>query len=142
MTGWYCAHAHYVPEELGGLSITRFVAALEAEGVEGIYAGANNALNTHAVFKTADVFGDGKPTRIAFSDRDVRELDGDLPNSEALGAHTFAIPWFKHYRPELIEQYANAFKKVALNYKELLADDPGDPSNIGGWHFFKHAKKA
>ncbi len=142
MAGWYCAHAHYVPEELGGLSITRFVEALEAEGVDGIYAGANNALNTHAVFKTADIYGDGKPTRIAFADRDVRELDSDLPNSEALGAHTFAIPWFKHYRPEIIEQYANAFKKVALNYKELLADDPGNPENIGGWHFFKHTKKA
>lgn len=141
MAGWYASRGHYLPEELGGLSVTRFVQALRAEGV-GVGAGANNALNTHAAFKTADIYGDGKPTRIAFADRDVRELDNDLPNSEALGARVFATPWFKHYRPEIIEEYANAFKKVIANYKELLADDPGNPPTIGGWHFFSHTKKA
>ena len=38
-------------------------------------------------------------------------------------------------------QYANAFKKVAENYKELLADDPGDPEMLGGWHRIDHKKK-
>lgn len=142
MAGWYAAHGHYVPEELGGLSVTRFVEALAAEGVEGVAPGANNALHTHALFKTCDVYGDGKPTRIAFSDRDVRELDTGLSNSENLGSHVFGIPWFKHYRPEFIEEYANAIKKVVANYKDLLADDPGNPENIGGWHFFNHTKKA
>jgi hypothetical protein len=32
----------------------------------------------------------------------------------------YGIPWFKHYRPEVIKEYAYAFRKVAENYKELL----------------------
>ena len=147
MGGWYAAHGLYVPEELGGLSLTRFIEAVRAEGladVDGceIYVGANKALSTHALFKNADIYGDGKPTRIAFAERDVRELDDAVPVCESLGAHSYAIPWFKHYRPEYIEQCANAFKKVALNYKELLPGDPGNPENVGGWHFFSHTKKA
>ena len=90
---------------------------------------------------SADVYGDGKPTRIANADRDVRELDKDLVNAEATGAHTYSIPWFKHYDPAVIEQYANAVKKVSANYKELLAEDPGNPAMIGGYHFFNHSKK-
>lgn len=137
MAGWYCAHAHYVPEELGGLSVTKFVEAVQAEGVQGgVFAGANAALHTHADFHIADIYGDGKPTRIAFSDRDVRKLDEGLEVSERLGARTFALPWFKHYRPEIIREYADAFKKVAANYQELLAEDDCDTSRLGRWFFF------
>ena len=45
----------------------------------------------------------------------------------------YAIPWFKCYRPEIIEEYANAFRKVAENYKELLDGDNGNPDSLGGW---------
>ena len=41
-------------------------------------------------------------------------------------------------KAEIIEEYAKAFKKVALNYKELLADDPGNPETFGRWNFAKH----
>ena len=78
-----------------------------------------------------------RPTRIAFSDRDVRQAVGTLPISEGIGHRTYSIPWFKHYRPEIIEQHANAFRKVAENYTALLADDPGDPPALGGWHFYQ-----
>ncbi|GHU01481.1 hypothetical protein FACS1894147_01400 [Spirochaetia bacterium] len=82
----------------------------------------------------------GKPTRIANADRDVRELDKNLPASQKFAQRAYSIPWFKHYRPALIEQYANAFKKVAANYCDLLADDPGNPLMIGHWHFFASRK--
>ena len=140
MAGWYAAHGLYVPEELGGLSVTRFCEALREEGVPA-GPGCNAALHSHALFQNCDVFGDGKPTRIANSDYDVREMDKDLEVCEAAGAHTYSIPWFKNYEPEVIEQYANAFKKVCANYKELLPGDPGNPAMIGGYHFFKHTKK-
>ena len=138
MAGWYAAHGLYCSEELGGLSVTRFTEAVRAEGYTDCYPGCNAALHTHALFKTCDVYGHGKPTRIANSLRDVREQDHDLAVSEKIGAQIYWIPWFKHYRPEIIRQYAEAFKKVALNYKELLKDDPGNPDNLGVWHFFKH----
>ena len=47
----------------------------------------------------------------------------------------------KPFDKEIIDQYVNAFKKVCANYKELLADDQGDPEKLGGWHFFKHTAK-
>ena len=137
MGGWYAAHGLYVPEELGGLSITRFTEAVTAEGF-GCGGGANMPLHTHGVFQQADVYGDGKPSRIAFAERDVRELDASLARSIKIEENTYNIPWFKHYRPEVIEQYANAFKKVALNYKELLEGDKGNTADLGGWHFFRH----
>ena len=141
MGGWYAAHGRYVSEELGGLSVTRFLEALDAEGLT-LHAGLNECLSTHALFKFADVYHDGQPTRVVFADRDVRDLDADLPNSESLGAYSFEVPWFKHYYPAYIEECANAIKKVVRNYQELLPGDPGNPENLGGWHFFSHSKKA
>ena len=126
MAGWYAAHGHYVPEDLGGLSITRFAQAVRAEGA-ACSAGANRALHTHPLFR------EGWPglAHIA-EDRPVRD-PAILPVSDALGARTFFTPWFKHDRPDEIEQVADAYRKVALGYPDLLADDPGNPATIGGW---------
>ncbi|HOJ12142.1 MAG TPA: DegT/DnrJ/EryC1/StrS family aminotransferase [Clostridiales bacterium] len=138
MAGWYAPHGIYKADELEGLSVTRFTEAVRAEGVESCYPGCNAALHTHALFNTADVYGHGKPTRIANSNKDVREFDKSLPISEKIGSMIYAIPWFVRYRPEIIEQYAKAYRKAAENYKELLKDDPGNPPRLGGWHFFRH----
>mgnify|MGYP000863684790 CR=1 FL=1 len=140
MAGWDAARGIYRSEELGGLSVTRFTEAVRAEGVVDCTPGCNAALHTHALFNTCDVYGHGKPTRIANAARDVRELDASLPISEKLGTMTYVIPWFKKYRPEIIKEYANAYRKAAENYKELLKEDPGNPEKIGGWHFFRHTK--
>lgn len=137
MAGWYAAHGIYCTEELDGLSVTRFTEAVRAEGVDCCYPGCNSALHTHALFKSCDVYGHGNPTRIANADRDVRELDKDLLISEKVGARIYFIPWFKHYRPAVIEQYAEAFRKAASNYKELLPGDRGNTDNLGMWHFFR-----
>lgn len=136
MAGWYAPHGLYKPEELGGLSVTRFAQAVSAEGVP-CTPGVNKPLHTHALLNTADVYGHDRPTRIAFSDRDLRQPVGSLPVSERIGHLTYSIPWFKHYEPALIEQYANAFRKVAAHADELRADDPGDPPSLGGWHFYQ-----
>jgi dTDP-4-amino-4,6-dideoxygalactose transaminase len=137
MAGWYAPHGLYQPAKLGGLSVTRFAEAVRAEGSQ-CTPGMNKPLHTHELFNSADVYGHDRPTRIAFSDRDLRQPVGSLPISEEIGYHAYSIPWFKHYRPEIIEQHANAFRKVAENYAELLADDPGDPPGLGGWHFYQH----
>lgn len=137
MAGWYAPHGLYHGEALGGLSVTRFAEAVRAEGSE-CSPGINKPLHTHELLNTADVYGHDRPTRIAFSDRDLRQPVGSLPISEQIGHRTYSIPWFKHYRPEIIEQHAKAFRKVAENYQELLADDPGDAPELGGWHFYQH----
>ena len=120
MGGWYNPLGHYLPEELGGLPVERFMAAVNAEGVP-CFRTCNFPLHQHPVLREADVFHDGKPTRLAFANRDVREpTNGGLPVSEALPSRCFGIPYFKHDRPAEIERYAAAFRKVAEHAGELL----------------------
>lgn len=131
MAGWYCPHGLYIPEELGGLSSKRFAEAVRAEGFSKCYEGGNYCLHTHKLFKEFDRFGNGKPTRIAFSDRDLLVEDEKCRPSELI--QCVQIPWFKHYEPEWIEKYANAFKKVINNYEALLEGDSTQSSG-GRWH--------
>lgn len=118
MGGWYNPIGHYVPEELDGLPVAKFSEALNAEGVT-LRGGANAPLHLHPASHTADAFHDGKPTRIAFSNRDVREAPGSLPVTEALAQRVYGIPWFKHDQPQAITAYANAFRKVVSQAHKL-----------------------
>ncbi|MBU4201092.1 MAG: DegT/DnrJ/EryC1/StrS family aminotransferase [Verrucomicrobia bacterium] len=137
MGGWFAPHGLYRPQELNGLSVTRFAEAIRAEGVSCI-PGMLRPLHLHPLFNTADIYGHGKPTRIANAARDLRQPPGSLPASEASQGLLYSIPWFKHYRPEIIRQYAMAFRKVAENYRELLKGDKGDPANLGLWSASRH----
>lgn len=137
MAGWYAAKGLYVPEELGGLSVTRFCDALRAEGCE-VWPGANKPLHLHPLLNTVDVYGHGKPTRIANSKRDLRQPAGSLPVTEGALARTYSVPWFKHYEPARIDPYIAAFRKVAKGYAELLAGDPGNARELGAWNAYRH----
>ena len=90
------------------------------------------------ILKVQEIRGYEAPTRIANSNRDLRQPVGSLPVTEQIPSRCYSIPWFKHYRPQIIEEYALAFRKVAENYERLLEDDPGNPESLGGWHFFRH----
>jgi dTDP-4-amino-4,6-dideoxygalactose transaminase len=135
MAGWYTPRGLYRPEELGGLSVSRFAEAVRAEG-SFCTPGVNRPLHLHPLFNTCDVYGHGKPTRIAHTDRDVRQPLGSLPVSEKIGTLTYTVPWFKRYRPEVIAEHAGAYRKVAEHYEALLEGDAGNPPDLGGWHFF------
>jgi dTDP-4-amino-4,6-dideoxygalactose transaminase len=119
MGGWYNPIGLYVPEELGGLPVDKFIEAVNAEGGKSGRA-VNFPLHLHPALNVSDVFRDGKPTRIAFAQRDLRQQRGSLPVSEGIHARVLGVPWFKHDRPEEIARYAAAFRKVAENYRELL----------------------
>jgi len=119
MGGWYAARGLYRKEELGGLPIHRFCEAVRAEGV-ATSPGANLALHLHPLLNECDVYGHGKPTRLAHSRRDVRQPPGSLPVTEAIQEECYTIPWFKRFRPQIIEEHALAFKKVALNADKLI----------------------
>ncbi len=133
MGGFYFPLCGYEPEAFGGLSAKRFAEAVRAEfqGSFGCWEGGNYCLHTHNYFKTYDNFGLGTPTRTTFSDRDAREDDALLAPSEE--KYCFSVPWFKHYDKEWIDTYAAVFKKVALNYEELLEGDE-DKIQGGHWH--------
>lgn len=120
MGGWYSPRGLYRADELGGLPVARFCEAVREEGVGfWCYPGANFPLHLHQVFHTADIFRMGQPTMISFGQRDVRQGSGTLPVSEKIGEIAFGIPWFKHDRPEVIAQYATAYRKVAELAAEL-----------------------
>ncbi len=131
MAGWYYPQALYVAEELGGLPIGRYIDAVEAETGFRAGTGANFPLHTHQYFKDFDLFGLGKPTRTLYADRDVRELDAGLKQSENIPCMN--IPWFVKFIPEWIEKYAEGYKKVSENYKDLL-EDAKDTGVGGNWY--------
>ena len=121
MGGWYAAKGIYAPEQLGGLPVARFCEAVTAEtGSFKIMPGANPLMHLHSVLNDADIYGHGKPTRIAYSDRDLRQREGSLPISESMPERIYSIPWFKYYDEEIVGQYAAAFRKVAEHAEELL----------------------
>lgn len=122
MGGWYAPHGLYRPEELGGLPVARFAEAVRAEGSTCV-RGCNFALHLHPVLNDADIYREGRPTRIAHTDRDVRQPKGSLPVTEGIQELTYSIPWFKHYRPAVIEQHANAFRKVAEHADSVPRDE-------------------
>jgi len=119
MGGWYTARGLYVAEELGGLPLARFCEALTAEGCPA-GPGANMPLHLQA-FNEVDIYGDGQATVLANATRDVRAPAGSLPVSEAINDFCFGVPWFKRYRPEIIDEYVAAIKKVAAHADALKA---------------------
>ena len=61
----------------------------------------------------------GRPTAVAFGQRDVRQGLGSLPVSENIHDITVAVPWFKHLDKPVIKQYCLAFRKVIENADTL-----------------------
>jgi len=119
MGGWFLPMAHYRSEELGGLPLPRFIAAVQAEGSRADPA-VDYPLHLHPVFNDADIYGDGTPTCTVFADRDVRQGPGALPVSESVNERCFRIPWFKRDQPDAIERHALAYRKVALQADTLM----------------------
>ena len=140
--GWYYPHFRYIAQELEGLSLSRFSEAVRGEG-SICNPGCNKPLHMHPLFTSMDVYGHGRPTRIAGLEEsaNVDKYIEKLPVSESINLCVFEVPWFKRYLPEIIEEHANAYKKVIKNYKSLLADDAGKDEEAGGYSSFFSSKK-
>ncbi len=136
MGGWYNPKGLYYAEELGGLNINVYTKALNAEGIK-TSPGGNIPLHTHRLFQDCDVYHDGKPTRIAYANRDVRLLDKSIYVGEKINSLTIKIPWFKRFRKEIIEEHAEAFRKVGAQYEELLKNEEADSAVKGSWNSFE-----
>lgn len=117
--GWYFPLCHYDKRKIGGLSAARYTEAVRAEGVFSAN-GANNPLHLHNYFHKADIFNMGKPTSIAFGQRDVRQGPGSLPITESAVENVIQLPWFKRFDKDSIDKCVGAYRKVAEAAKELL----------------------
>jgi dTDP-4-amino-4,6-dideoxygalactose transaminase len=135
--GWYYPHFKYVGEQLGGLSLLRFSKAIRAEG-SICNPGCNKPLHLHPLFTEMDVYRHGRPTRIAQLDESakIEQYIERLPTAESINHCVFEVPWFKRYRPEIIEEHANAYKKVVENHQTLLSEETGEDNEIGGYSSF------
>jgi perosamine synthetase len=140
--GWYYPHFKYIAEELGGLSLSRFSEAVVAEG-SICNPGCNKPLHKHPLFTTMDVYGHGRPTRIAFLDETatIEQYVETLPVAEGITKRVFEVPWFKHYEPNIIEKHAGAYKKVIENYQALLPGDVDKDAETGGYSSFFSGQK-
>jgi len=119
MGGWYYPQGLYRASELGGLSSDLFSRAVNAEGIRQCFPGGNSPLHIHPYFNDSDLFHMGRPTAVAFGQRDVRQGLGSLPVSENIHDITVAVPWFKHLDKPVIKQYCLAFRKVIENADTL-----------------------
>ena len=112
----------YKPEELGGVSIKMYVKALQAEGVD-VHEPGSAPLCNYKLFQNiySEENKDEWPMRSCFAKSGLKYSAKDFPvtmdyYSRAISLPTFTLPTDK----EIIKQYADAFRKVADNYLELL----------------------
>ena len=140
--GWYYPHFLYNSDELGGLSLSRFSQAVVAEG-SICNPGCNKPLHLHPLFITMDVYGHGRPTRIAFLDETatIEQYVETLPVAESITQRVFEVPWFKRFEPEIIDKHAMAYKKAIKNYQLLLPGDTGKNAETGGYSSFFSSQK-
>lgn len=131
MAGWYCPHGAYYPDELHGLSVKRFAQAVAAENGGFCYDGGNFCLHTHPFFKTFDMTHRGTPSRIAYSDRDVRATDALCDAS--LEKYCFSVPRFNYLDKEIIDRYVAGYRKVIENHLDLLENDRKEAQG-GRWY--------
>lgn len=134
MGGYYSPLLIYYPEELGGLSSSRFAEAVTAElnGAGGCRAGANYCLHTHKYFKT-------------FDPRHSTTKKADAPDDDALDIslkkECISVPWFKNLNKEWIDRYVAVYKKVVENYQELIEDGHNKNKIEGIWYGADYDKK-
>jgi hypothetical protein len=62
----------------------------------------------------------------------VRQAPAACPSPSVCKGWTYGIPWFKHYRPQVIEEHTGTFRKVAENADELLAEYGSEGGEVKG----------
>ena len=113
--GFFGYRLLYQPDDLGGLPVDRFVEALQAEG-------ADVSRCDYPLLHRLPLFANGFD--IYGGDRGPLAGDyggaGDLPVSEAAHEQVLALPAFTEPRAGVLDQYQEAFRKVAANAGGLL----------------------
>ncbi len=93
--------------------------ALRAEGVSDAVAGGYPCHHLLPFWNECDVYGDGQPTRIAFTDRDVRQGPGDCPQAERIAAHLVSVPRMVRYDEPHVDRLIEAYHRVLTHLDQL-----------------------
>lgn len=112
---WYALPLRYVPEELDGLPIGRFLEAVHAEGaIEVDLPGSTRPLADHPLFQSP---GDILPGYAGHAGA----APGDFPVAQQVHATTLKLPvWHRDADTTLADAYATALAKVARHHKDLM----------------------
>jgi dTDP-4-amino-4,6-dideoxygalactose transaminase len=114
----------YQTEELKNLPVNVYVDALRAEGVD-IHMPGSRPLHLLPLFQslTDEMYVNGWPRKGPQVSNTYIYKRGDFPNSEFYYSHALSMPTFTEVNDEItqtIEQYADAFRKVARNLDNLI----------------------
>ncbi|UJB41656.1 DegT/DnrJ/EryC1/StrS family aminotransferase [Streptomyces sp. A1-5] len=115
-SSWYALTATYRPDQLGGLPLNRFHAALVAEGAtEFDRPGSTRPLNQLPLYQHPSHLFPGYPNIRS------RYREGDFPVAEKAHMHTIKLPvWHREQDLSLAKQYVSAARKASEHHKELL----------------------
>ena len=114
--GYYGYKPVYEQEMLDGLPIDLFIKALQAEGVR-VKRPDSPPLHLLPLFQTGTdkLYHHGYPWECREAKRNVVYQQGDLPVAERIYNKLLSLPTFTNPAKELIDQYIEAFQKVAAN---------------------------
>lgn len=116
--GYYGYRVLYRPEKLNGIPRSIFLKALQAEGVSATEC-RYPLLHTHPLYNGYNFFGldcpYGSPDKIQRN----RYEWGSMPASEKVHENLIALPVYTHPPEGLLNQFIEAFAKVAENKEEL-----------------------
>ena len=114
-------YMRYDPDRLGGVSIETFLKALAAEGVRTGRIGYGR-LHGQPLFTEGFPYGTERTASTVLGQDPPDFANGPLPTTEHLREYTFqAAPRLQMECHELINQYLEAYHKVASAPDELLA---------------------
>lgn len=115
---YYGFRIRYLAEELEGLPLDSFLAALQAEGAG---AGRERYAQQHRgpLFARENVFDRGYPWNLGKPWRKMPYTRVALPETEKALAGLIALPTFQRAGRKLLDQYVQAFEKVCTQYREI-----------------------
>ncbi|MGH3567888.1 MAG: DegT/DnrJ/EryC1/StrS family aminotransferase [Pseudonocardia sp.] len=114
---WYGLPLTYVPDELDGLSVERFYAALQAEGCAEVdRPGSTGPLNVLPLFR------DPEPLFPHYRHlREAQYAPGQFPVAETVHRYTLKLPvWHREEDMPLVNSYIEAFRKVIEHHTDLI----------------------
>ena len=119
---WLNQLARFHPDAFEGVPREKVIRALQAEGVA---AGTGRTgyipLHLHPLMRDQDMYGKGCPWKCRHAVPREPCKAGDFPVAEKVYRERIMIPTFRDvvHDPELLDQYIEAFRKVADNLDEL-----------------------
>jgi len=109
---YYCYRVKYNPEKLGGLKIEKFIAALQAEGLE---IGPERYVLMHQ----QPVFNENN-NNFSWANKGKIILNPiSMAKTEKLYGQILVLPTFPQASKKLVQEYIEAFKKVVENVESL-----------------------